>query len=129
MHDIDDDLVSLVGFKPDIPIKSISPMKDIETKKLNFCVCKKLAASKNKYLPDLFSENIIDITDETVQIQTKDLSKADVLLIKGHFSFNWNASFSTYRTERRNGNKYIFMVCHHGYKVTGVTRFQSRLVI
>ena len=107
MHDIDDDLVSLVGFKPDIPIKSMSPMKEIETEKLNFCVSKNLAASKNKYLPDIFSENIIGMTDQTVQIQTNDLSKADVFLIKEHFSFNSKASFSTYKTERRDTDKTI----------------------
>ena len=103
-------------------------MKESETENLNFCVSKNLAASKNKYLPDNFLENIIGMTDKTVRIQTNDLSKVNVFLIKEHFSLNSKASFSTYKTERRNGNKFIFMVCHHGYRASGVTRFQSRLV-
>ena len=58
MHDIEDDLVSLVGFKPKIPIQSISPIKESETENLNFCVAKTLLPQKMNICQIIFMKKL-----------------------------------------------------------------------
>ena len=95
---------------------SLITMTEFEYVQKKFCVAKNPSLFRNVYLPDEFTEKILEQCEDYVIIETFLKSEKDAKEIRNHVGEVTKASFVIvgHATKKNESYKRILFRCHHG---------------